>query len=1000
MKPSSRARALWASLCLLTAVGCLFQNDDDGELAKRGSEVENQVYGTLVDANGTPVAGATVKALPASASLVKTSAGFGATGVQADSVTTDSLGRYGFRTLAGGSYNVVGDYREGALVVLHPGVAVKDTGDTVNVGIDTLRAPGSVAGRVVQGNSGKGGVLCYVPGTSYVAVSDDSGRFVIGGVPQGFYAIDYSAAGYVITPDSGIAVLSGRRTQLQDKRLVFDPALPPPAPENLKAVYDTLNERVTLTWDPVPVSDLAGYIVYRDDSSSLDPQMLPNGFVAETRFVDESIAWPTSVEKKRLVYSVKSRDAGTNRSNVYSAPVTVEIVSKDWVTTTMDLSIPGTSDALLSVNDSATLVVTYANPTRKIKRIDWQIGEGAISSKTVLPMASSGADTLVFKAHGPEEVKINVRLIDDGETAWNQAMTLVVLTDAPAAHAGADTEVSVDDVIRLSGGAEQRFGRIVKWEWDPGATGDFLRTSRGDTAVTPPKGFVGKFPCVLRVTDDDGNVAVDTMEVNVALDKPVALAGFDTTVSLGDRVNLRGYGKDGLGYVVKWEWDAGGTGNFIAVSTGDTAIVAPMKAGSYPCVWRVTDDDGLQSVDTILVTVLQDAPSAAAKASAIRLFAGDTLKLTALGGDGFGRIVKWEWDIGNTGVYHAASPGDTQFTAPAQADTNLPCRLRVTDDDGQTTTALADVRVFPRDRWIKIKDDAAYGGWGTSYLGAAFDGKAFLAGSPAPGPSPHQIWAGKNMMDWDSLQMNIPDGSWESPLVVMGGRIWWFLSNVMDPAKLELWSTADGTHWTRSPLPKAMDYRRQFTVFAFKGSLWLLGGMTERTDTSLSSEIQTDIWHSADGATWKRETPSSGPMARLFYSAIPAVTELGGKVWLYGGLPDNAGGAAFNDVWSSGDGINWTRATNQALPKARTNGTLLSFGGRLRLIGGDDKDVIFREDAWISADGASWSQDPAAPPKTFKQSQSYMEFNGSVWMFGGYNPNTNLEGGEIWKAPW
>jgi hypothetical protein len=987
-------RAAWVMSCLLIA-GCIFQ--DDERSAKRGSEVENQVYGVLVDANGLPVKGAKVKALPAATALVKGAAA----APQADSALTDDEGRYGFDSLGGGRYNVAGDYQAGALVMLHPDVAVNDTG-TVDVGTDTLRAPGSVSGRLLQGLQGKGGVLCYVPGTSYLAVSDDSGRFTLG-LPQGVYTLDYSTAGFIVTPDSGVAVLSGRRTRLSDKHIAYDPALPPPAPQGLKAVYDTLNERVILTWNEVPVSDLQGYVVYRDDSTSLQPVIVPNGFTTATRFVDTAIGAVPSGTKRTLTYRIKSRDVETNVSAVFSPPVSIEAVSRKLVTTLGAISAPAAPDFNVSVGDSIDLILDFSNPTRRITRIVWHEGDSSADPVKVRDLSLlAGSDTLRFRAGGPGETKFFLQILDESGAVEDEIAKVNVVQDVPVAHAGSDLKISVHDVVHLAGKAEQKFGRIVKWEWDLGATGVFRATAGGDTSFMIPDGKLGLYPCVLRVTDDDSNVAVDTVRVTVTLDKPFAYAGLDTTVSLGDAVHLHGYGRDGLGYVANREWDFGGTGNFRSSSTGDTVITAPTdKAGPYPCVWRVTDDDGLQSLDTVLITVLQDPPVAMAKASQIGIFAGDTVTLSTLGTrDGFGRIVKWEWDIGGKGAYRAASGADTVITAPVQADTNMPCRLRVTDDDGQTAVAEIPLRVFPRDRWIKVKDDEPYAGWGTSFLGVTFGGRAVLAPFPVPDPSPHQIWVSGNMMDWDSLVIDIPDGGWQSPLIVMGGKIWGFLSNTQEPAKLELWSTADGTHWSQSPLPKALDYRRGFAAFAFKGSLWILGGLTERTDTSLAEQMQKDIWHSTDGVTWKRETPASGPLSRLCYGIIPAVTEMGGKVWLYGGLPDNLASTILNDVWSSDDGIAWTKVTSQALPKPRTNATLLSFGGKLRLIGGDDNVSINLKDTWNSTDGTNWTKDPATPPPSFKEYQSYMEFQGSMWMFGGTNPDTHLDGGEIWKAPW
>jgi fibronectin type 3 domain-containing protein len=61
---------------------------------------------------------------------------------------------------------------------------------------------------------------------------------------------------------------------------------PPPAPANLQAFPDS--GRITLTWNPVSASDLAGYIVLRAEGTGekLQPQ---SGTVTATTFTDTHV---------------------------------------------------------------------------------------------------------------------------------------------------------------------------------------------------------------------------------------------------------------------------------------------------------------------------------------------------------------------------------------------------------------------------------------------------------------------------------------------------------------------------------------------------------------------------------------------------------------------------------------------------------------------------------------------------------------------------------------
>ncbi len=85
---------------------------------------------------------------------------------------------------------------------------------------------GSVAGRALLdgAQSGNGGIHVYVPGTSFVAFTDDSGAFVIDGAPPGTYAIDAEMSGYVTAEQSGVEVIAGQTIELGSLELQPEPA--------------------------------------------------------------------------------------------------------------------------------------------------------------------------------------------------------------------------------------------------------------------------------------------------------------------------------------------------------------------------------------------------------------------------------------------------------------------------------------------------------------------------------------------------------------------------------------------------------------------------------------------------------------------------------------------------------------------------------------------------------------------------------------------------------
>ena len=100
-----------------------------------------------------------------------------------------------------------------------------------------------------------------------------------------------------------------------------------------------------------------------------------------------------------------------------------------------------------------------------------------------------------------------------------------------------------------------------------------------------------QWSCVLRVTDDDGNTAVDSTVVTVETRAPIAQAAGDTTVGILDSVLLTGSGSSDESKLSELAWKCG-TGDWFSTETGDTVLTAPDSAQSWLCSLRVTDDDG------------------------------------------------------------------------------------------------------------------------------------------------------------------------------------------------------------------------------------------------------------------------------------------------------------------------------------------------------------------------------------------------------------------------
>ena len=191
-----RSRDLTFSNALMAVLaGCL----TDSRESRRGSVVENEVAGILYDADGEPVAGATVKVLPVGyvpmGGLVKMSAD----SMAVLTTFTDKDGRYLLDSLPAGEYNILGE-AEGTYS-FRDSIAYNVALDSIPS--DTLRAPGSLTAQVLlEPDHDPRSVFIQVLGTNYFTNADSRGRFTLTAMAGGEYSLRLVTTLATIPPPS------------------------------------------------------------------------------------------------------------------------------------------------------------------------------------------------------------------------------------------------------------------------------------------------------------------------------------------------------------------------------------------------------------------------------------------------------------------------------------------------------------------------------------------------------------------------------------------------------------------------------------------------------------------------------------------------------------------------------------------------------------------------------------------------------------------------------
>ena len=236
----------------------------------------------------------------------------------------------------------------------------------------------------------------------------------------------------------------------------------------------------------------------------------------------------------------------------------------------------------------------------------------------------------------------------------------------------------------------------------------------------------------------------------------------------------------------------------------------------------------------------------------------------------------------------------------------------------------------------------------------------------------------------------------------------------------DVWrSDDDGVSWTRITDAAAFGPRKRPEVVVFNNKLWLVSGGEADPDTG---NIAADVYSSTDGESWTLETADAGFVGRIAHDLTVHNGRLyisGGKtvhdefdndeLTRTGALP----GEMLDDIWSTADGVNWVRETAEAGFEPRAYHQMVSQGGALYVIAGKTYNYSTivngfptlrdRADVWVSTDnGKTWLEETTAGPFVTRRRHSALAHDGKIQMFGGTSEDGSLVGtedylGDVWR---
>ncbi|HYG19111.1 MAG TPA: gliding motility-associated C-terminal domain-containing protein [Ohtaekwangia sp.] len=322
--------------------------------------------------------------------------------------------------------------------------------------------------------------------------------------------------------------------------------------------------------------------------------------------------------------------------------------------------------------------------------------------------ATLGASNLVVGAYS-----FTLTVTDNSGLQGSDQMVLTVLpappNAAPEANAGPDRTITLPvNLTNLTGSGTDSDGTIASYAWTQNSGPNTATIGSPAQGATQVSGLVqGVYVFTLQVTDDNGSTDNDQVIVTVLPvppnNLPLASAGSDISITLPVNTTvLNGSGTDADGTIATYAWTQTSGPNTATIATPGAATtnLSGLIEGNYLFQLTVTDDDGGQGSDQVLVQVLpvppNNPPVANAGANVNVSLPLSTASLNGSGNDTDGTIAsyQWAWQSGpNTPTIATPTLEDTDISGLIEGVYTF--QLTVTDDDGATGSDQVIVTVFP-----------------------------------------------------------------------------------------------------------------------------------------------------------------------------------------------------------------------------------------------------------------------------------------------------------------
>jgi peptidoglycan hydrolase-like protein with peptidoglycan-binding domain len=249
--------------------------------------------------------------------------------------------------------------------------------------------------------------------------------------------------------------------------------------------------------------------------------------------------------------------------------------------------------------------------------------------------------------------------------------------------------------------------------------------------------------------------------------------------------------------------------------------------------------------------------------------------------------------------------------------------------------------------------------------------------------SPHDIWSSPDGITWTLINPNPPFDNYYAPFIsdfvgyfeyratVLGDKIYVIGGKPDNNNHAVVWSSPDGINWTVETASAPFENRVLFSLVTHNGVMYVIGGCYD-----MNSNGNTGVWSSSDGVNWTQL--NSNPPFTIYLADAKAIS-YNNTIYLLGGsFQSVTNGYSSKDVWSSPDGITWTKISSN-LPSIPAGFT--GFSARDVVVANNKlwlSNTAFGNVSnimWSSTDAINWTQSTITPSWSARYSYRFIPNN-------------------------